>query len=228
MKENTSTTYTCDICNHSWSVKEFAEKCEAIGYPKNYDKLLGKWIIVPATVYFSEEKAENSFDFTPRKEWRAVRIDSNYITNLMPDWPVTTGNTFTEESAKEFDKEHGEKLLTLHHRLVVNCKGFEDNSRVDSLQKFFNVPESMFEHLNSLLVEMELERARDKKEAEATFGSDMTRYVARFFTSHTFEKYQHDMAENVLTEVLETAHSEIGPLPPIQQDAPASITMQAN
>ena len=74
MKENTTTTYSCEICNHPWSVKEFAERCEAIGYPEQYDKLLGKWIIVPASVFFSEEKAKDSFDFTPKKLWRVVKI----------------------------------------------------------------------------------------------------------------------------------------------------------
>jgi len=228
MKENTTTTYSCEICNHPWSVKEFAERCEAIGYPEQYDKLLGKWIIVPASVFFSEEKAKDSFDFTPKKLWRVVRIDSNYIVNLLPNFPMTTGNVATEETIKEFDNQYGEQLLTLHHKLVVQCKGFEDNSRVESLKQFFNVPESLFDHLNSLLVEMELERAKDKEDAKKTFGGEMTRYVAQFFTSHDFEKYQHDMAKNVLAEVSEMVHTDIGDLPDIEQDQPAAITIQAN
>jgi hypothetical protein len=82
MKKNTVTTYVCDICGHPWSVKEFAQKCEGIGYPENYDKLLGKWIVVPVSVYFSKETVPGSYDFSPQKLWRVVRIDSNYITNL--------------------------------------------------------------------------------------------------------------------------------------------------
>jgi len=229
MIENTSTTYGCEICGHPWSVKEFAQRCEAIGYPENYDKLLGKWVLVPTSVYFSKEIAPDSFDFSPKKLWRAVRIDSNYITNLLPNFPMTTGSTPSEQTAEDYENEHGDKLLALHHRLVVTCKGFEDNSRVESLKQCYSVPESMFEWLNSTLVEMELSRAKDKERAKQKFGEQMSRYVSNFFTSHEFENAQHELAEKMLEEIMaHEAMSEIGELPEIPQEEQASITMQIN
>lgn len=228
MKETSTITYSCEICNHIWSVKEFAEKCEAIGYPKHYNQLLGKWIVVPSSVYFSEKKAENSFDFSPRNLWRVVRIDSNYITNLLPDWPIATGTMGMEhtDQLEEYDKEYIERILSLHHRLVVGCKGFEDNSRVESLKQFFDVPEEKFEYLNSKLVEMELVRAQSKESAKKEFGDSMTRYISNFFTSPEFEDMQHKLAEQMLKEVI--ANLSIGDLPEIHQEEPASITVQVN
>jgi hypothetical protein len=233
MRETTTTVYACEICSHEWSAKEFAERCEAIGYPQNYNKLIGKWIIVPTSVYFSKEKSETSFDFFPEKLWRVVRIDSNYITNLNPNGFIpTTGSSIGQEElqlqqsgATSFEKEYAGYIDKLHHRLVVQCKGFEDNSRVESMSHFFDVPEEMFEYLNSKLVQMELDRRKDKGYSQAKFGATMTRFVAQFFTSHEFDKHQHDLAELVLKEVLEKTKKE---LPVIKQEELPSIIIQAN
>ena len=221
MKENVSTTYTCDICGQAWALKEFAEKCEAIGYPENYNKLLGKWIVVPTSVYFSNEKSNNSFDFSPEKLWRVVRIDSNYITNLVPNFAMPTG--VTNGPSVELAKEYGDRLLALNHKLVVTCKGFEDNSRVESLKEFLPVPEMMWAQLNEVLVKLELDRAEDKKKANIEYRGIITPYVAQFFTSKEFEALQHKTAETMLKDVIYIAGLE---LPEIEKEELPSIMIQ--
>lgn len=223
MKEQSFTTYTCEICHFPWSSKEFCERCEAIGYPENYNKLLGKWIVVPTSVYFSKKASETSFDFVPEKLWRVVRIDSNYIVNLSTGMVAPTG--VTSDNSADVEKQYADQMLSLHHRLVVTCKGFEDNSRVESLKQFFDIPEELYESLNQRLVDMERDRLKDKEEAQKSFVAEMTRYVSQFFTSNEFEARQHELAEKALRDVLALTNIQ---LPDIEKEEMPSITIQAN
>jgi hypothetical protein len=197
--------YTCEICGYTWGVKELCEKCEALGYPENYNKLLGKWVIVPVSVFFSDKKSETSFEYIPKREWRLVRIDSNYISNL--PGAIPTGNSVSPTGSSttdiEFEKAYGEKLLKTHHRLVVNCKGFEDHTKVDSLKDFFDVPEEMFESLNQKLVSLEFERNGFKQAAIKENDGPLPPVLMNFFTSFEFETRQHEAAQQALAEVVE-------------------------
>jgi hypothetical protein len=96
------------------------------------------------------------------------------------------------------------------------------------LKTFYDVPEEMFESLNAKLVRMELDRRTDKEEAARVFGENMTKFVAQFFTSESFEKRQHELAEEVLKEVLEKIKDTIGELPIIEREELPSIIVQEN
>ena len=126
MLTNTLTTYTCEICGTSYESKEAAELCEKAGIPKNHNKFIGKYLLVPTQVLISSNTdKESSIDW--KIKWNIIRIDENFIKPLAP---TSIKNTLMN-------------LQMIGHRITYKCLHFYPNSYVfDSLlSKAVEIPE---------------------------------------------------------------------------------------
>ena len=74
-------SYICEICNCVFSTFEIAAQCEALGFPKDFNKYLGQWFIAPLQVFYNEEKEDSSYIKT-KICWRLLRIDKNEIITI--------------------------------------------------------------------------------------------------------------------------------------------------
>jgi hypothetical protein len=102
------TTYMCEICGGVYSTRELAEACEKSGLPKDYDKHIGKWLIVPLQVFYHEEKETSSKTFSEVK-WRLTRVDRNEII----------GN-------RNLDVVQALRMERMAHKLKYSFSAFED------------------------------------------------------------------------------------------------------
>lgn len=134
--------YTCEICNGTYSIKEFAEKCEKSGYPKYYDMFVGKWIITPLQILKNIE-TEDSSVVESNVIWFPVRIESNQIL-----------------SPANYDLLATLKFIPISHSLKFSSRSFSEHNILKNFLEFaIIVEEPYWEHLNELLVENEICRA---------------------------------------------------------------------
>lgn len=140
MKEKT--VYICEICNGTYATKEIATICENSGYPDNYDKFVGKWIIIPLQIFNNIERINESVTES-KVIWFPARIESNQIV-----------------SPANYDFLASLKLYTLSHALKLNSVSFFQHNIIKNFLNFaIIVDEKYREQLNNLLVENEQARA---------------------------------------------------------------------
>jgi len=144
------TTYMCEVCGSIYAKKDFAEACEKLGVPKEYNRNIGKWFLAPVQIFFHEEK-ENCSNVTSKIDWRLVRVDGNEIV----------GNKNMEISSFL-------NLETIAHRINYKIRTFEDGSMLikDLFDQKIEMDGTNSHMLNLNLVSMEQGRIEGRKDFE--------------------------------------------------------------